>query len=185
MIAWIDVETSGLDARKNRLLEIACIVTDDELNMVDEVGFHAIVHYTAVEVAQIYCETVPFVQEMHTKTGLWQKLATGTKLARIDVNLEDYLEYHGALNSRVGGNSVRLDMNFMDRHLPESAQALSYQMCDVTTVAKLAQSWFGTPPFVKVGAHTAMGDIRESIAELRYYRQQAFRAVSETTKGKI
>lgn len=180
-IAWVDCETSGLDANRHYLLEIAVIVTDAELNILDEVGFHAIRHFNKIKAQAIKEATTPYVQEMHTKTGLWDKLVTGTYIWEIDGDLVRYLKRFGEPNTMpVAGNSVRLDMNFMDAELPLTAAFLDYHMRDVSTVAGLASDWYNLPWFEKTSDHTAMTDIRESIRELKHYREAIFRPVSET-----
>ena len=179
-IAFIDVETDSLDAHSGYLLEIACLVTDADLNILDDEGFHAVVKYRPIQALSLRLNAAPVVQEMHDKTGLWKKLLSpeAMPLDGIDRRLREYLRDFGDPGTMpVGGNSVRLDMNFMDRHLPKTAGHLHYQMRDVTTVAKLAQAWYpDLPEFEKHSDHTAMVDIRESIRELQYYRQAAFKA---------
>lgn len=183
-IAWVDVETDGLDPNEKHLLEIAVLVTDSELNILHEEGFHAVVHYTASEVADMFVNATPYVQEMHSKTGLWEKLrdrtVTGT-LKHIDLSLREYLRMFGDPRSMpVAGNSVRLDMNFMDKHLPLTSAHLDYHMRDVSTIAGLASDWYDLPYFEKKSDHTAAVDIRESIRELKHYREAIFKTVSET-----
>jgi Oligoribonuclease (3''->5'' exoribonuclease) len=179
-IAFIDVETDSLNAHDGHLLEIACLVTDTDLNVLEGEGFHAVVYYSPSDADDMRYAANPVVQEMHDVTGLWHKLS-GPKalhLHNVDSRLRKYLSRFGRAHQMpVGGNSVRLDMNFMDRHLPKTANFLHYQMRDVTTVAKLAQAWYpDLAEFEKRSDHTAMVDIRESIRELQYYRQAVFKA---------
>jgi oligoribonuclease len=179
-IAFIDVETDSLDAHNGHLLEIACLVTDENLNVLDKRGYHAGVYYIPSDVDDMRYAADPVVQEMHDKTGLWKKLSgtDATPLPLIDRDLRRYLAKFGEPGTMpVGGNSVRLDMNFIDKHLPQVSEYLHYQMRDVTTVAKLAQDWYpDLPEFEKISDHTAMVDIQESIRELQYYREVAFKA---------
>ena len=181
-IAWIDTETNGLDASKNSLLEIAVIVTDCELNVLDEVGFHAVVRYELPRAQELYDQAVPFVQDMHTKTGLWHRLSEVDALPRfvVDRDLRDYLQHFGEPGTMpVAGNTVRLDMNFMDANLPTTAKFLDYHMRDVSTVAGFANDWYDLPWFQKKSDHTAMVDIRESIREIKHYREAVFRNAAE------
>lgn len=173
-IAWIDVETSGLDANKEHLLEVACLVTDTDLNLLDEVGYQSTVGYSSDQVKSIRDSAVPFVQKMHDDNGLWSRLIEGKPLEQVDQELRDYITglTSTAQSVRVGGNSVRLDLNFLDAYLPQSASILHYRFIDVSTVAVLAKWWKDVPDFVKQGNHRAMGDIRESIEQLRYLREQ-------------
>lgn len=177
VITWVDVETSGLDPRKCSLLEIAVLVTDENLNILDTDGYQAVVHHGFWRARRAYRKAVPFVQEMHTRTGLWDKLEDGKPLKQIDQELHSYIaKFSLPRTSPVGGNSVRLDMNFMDRYLPETATHLDFHMRDVSTVGGLARDWgYGLPWFEKASDHTAMTDIRESIRELRHYREAIFR----------
>lgn len=186
-IPWIDCETTGLNAQNNHLLEIACIVTDSQLNVLDAKGYHAVVWYSEDAVEKMRAEAHPVVQDMHNKTGLWGKLSGGKYLNQIDAELFKYLRQFGRKGMMpVGGNTVRLDMNFMDEYLPKTAGHLGYQMRDVTTVAKLAQAWYpDLPEYEKVSDHTAMTDIKESIRELKHYREVAFRKVSETDRAEL
>ncbi len=181
-IAWIDVETDSLDAETGHLLEIACLVTDPELHILDERGFHAVIEYSDEEVAQMRRMAHPVVKEMHDKTGLWDLLrgAAATPLRRVDEDLLAYLRRFGERGQvPVAGNSVRLDMNFIDKHLPGVSGHLDYHMRDVSTVAGLANDWYDLPPFVKHNDHTAMVDIRESIRELKHYRELIFKSPNE------
>lgn len=179
-IAWVDAETDGLDAHENHLLEIACLVTDENLNILDPEGFHAIVHYSWEEVERMRDAAFPVVQEMHDKTGLWGKLylpeGRAVDQCIIDATLVGYLKQFGEPGTMpVGGNSVRLDMNFMDRHLPATSEFLDYHMRDVSTIAGLASDWYDLPYFEKHSDHTAMVDIKESIRELKHYRETIFK----------
>jgi len=175
-ITWIDVETTGLSAQRNSLLEIACLVTDGDLNVLDESGYQAVVHHTYGQAQTAFAEANGYVQHMHAKTGLWGRLTSGTALSLIDTQLHRYVrQFSEAKTSPVGGNSVRLDMNFMDANLPLVAGHLDYHMIDVSTVSNLASIWYGEPWFEKASDHTAMTDIRESIKELKHYRKAAFK----------
>lgn len=175
-ITWIDVETTGLDPHENSLLEIACLVTDSELNILDEEGFQAPVYHSPrmLDMAQGECND--YVLQMHAKTGLWDRLASGTPLSQINEELAEYVSAFSApRTSPVGGNSVRLDMNFMDRHLPLVSAHLDYHMVDVSTIATLNHLWNGGEWFEKASDHTAMTDIRECLRELRHYRKAVFK----------
>lgn len=185
-IAWIDTETTGLDAQTDKLLEIAVIITDQDLNEISE--FHAVVRYTQLEVANMMFAAGAFVQKMHAETGLWRKLwESGSEpLKAIERNLLEWLQLHGEPKTMpVGGNSVRLDMNFIDKHLPSVGAYLSHHMRDVSTVAGFASDWYDLPWFEKASDHTAMTDIRECLREIRHYQDAVFKtpggSVSETS----
>lgn len=183
-IAWIDVETDSLDAETGHLLEIACLVTDGDLNVLDEEGFHAVVKYTSNEAHAMRVAAKPVVREMHDKTGLWVRtwMPEAVPLDEVDLRLSHYLSDFGAMYEMpVAGNSVRLDMNFMDKHLPRVSNYLDYHMRDVSTLAGFANDWYGHgwDEFEKHNDHTAMTDIRESIREARYYRERFWKPLTE------
>lgn len=169
LIAWIDVETDGLKAQENSLLEIACLVTDPQLNILDEKGFESVILYSPDRAEEMRKNATPFVREMHDKTGLWEKLPFGEPLSRVDYDLHSYLRdfsYQPRM-MRLGGNSVRLDLNFVEEFLPNTYSHLHYRFIDVTTVTTL-MDWWGNPVRdFKDKEHSAMSDIRESIEELR------------------
>jgi len=175
-ITWIDVETTGLNAHEHRLLEVACLVTDENLNILDQRGYQAVVHHSEEEFGLAVLAANEYVSDMHMKTGLWERLPHGKPLGKIDSELSAYVaQFSKPRTSPVGGNSVRLDMNFMDAYLPLTAGHLDYHMRDVSTIAGLASDWFGAPWFEKASDHTAMTDIQESIRELKHYRELIFK----------
>lgn len=176
-IVWIDVETTGLTAHKEQLLEIAVLVTDLDLNLLDETGYQATIAYTPQQAAAMREQAGEYVREMHDRSGLWTTIADPERSVAKDVVEASALAYIRRLvpekrTARIGGNSVRLDLNFLDEHLPAITEHLHYRMVDVSTVTGLAHWWKGVPAFDKAGSHTAMADIRESIAELAYLREK-------------
>jgi oligoribonuclease len=172
-IVWVDVETNGLDAHKNYLLEVAALVTDLDLNILDEVGYQTPIHYTEAQAADIRSVTTPYVQNMHDQTGLWGRLPSGKNEFVVDAELLAYIKQFvpEPRTARLGGNSVRLDLNFLEENLPFTAAHLHYRMFDVTSLAGASQWWGGVPNFEKRHTHSAMDDIQESIAEARYIRE--------------
>jgi len=187
-IVWGDVETDGLIGHKGHLLEIAILVTDADLNVLDEEGFHAVVRYSRGQKAAMILNATPYVAQMHAETGLWDKLDSdeSLSLALIDLRLVEYLSHFGAAGTMpFGGNSVKLDLEFIREHLPLTHGYLDYHMRDVSTVAGFANDWFDLPWFEKHNDHTAMTDIRESIREIKHYRDTVFQTagvVSETRR---
>lgn len=173
-ITWIDVETGGLDESKDNLYEVATLVTDRNLNILDPEGFKMVVHYPREELEALRNASVPFVQDMHEKTGLWDRLSSGTPLAEVDTQLHEYIaQFSEPGTSWLGGNSITLDRNFLRANLPQSFGHLSYRSVDVSTVAGLAKAWYGLS-YEKKLLHSAFSDITESIAELRFYRENIF-----------
>lgn len=174
-IAWIDTETSGLDEREDILLEIACIVTDSELN---ELGtFHEVVYFSEAGVARLKRRARPVVVDMHERTGLWDRLTDGTFPRNIDRDLMLFLEQYGGIGTMpIAGNSVAFDARFMREYLPNAFGYLDYRMIDVSTLRLLKDRWFPeTPKLEKHSDHTALKDIQESIRELKHYREVMFK----------
>lgn len=171
-IAWIDVETTGVEAADHFLLEVACLVTDSQLNVLEDKGFQAEVFYDATSIAQLKALTSDYVIDMHTKTGLWDRLESGTPMDQLDDELHAYIS--GLVpevgTAWLGGNSVKLDRDFINMNLPKSAGHLLYRSVDVTSFAFAARHWYGLE-FSKKLTHSAFSDIRESIDELRFYRE--------------
>ena len=166
---------TGLDPAKNVIVEIATIVTDDELNIVAE-GPDLVVHATEEQLALME----PVVVEMHTKSGLLDQIRSST------LSLEDagaqtlaFIKEHVPQPRSVPlcGNSIGMDRRFLDAYLPEIEQYLHYRSVDVSSVKELVRRWY---PSVlnqlrnKQGTHRALDDIRESVIELRHYREHVF-----------
>ncbi|QDP45563.1 exonuclease [Microbacterium phage FuzzBuster] len=167
---WVpaDCETTGLVARDHLLLEIQVFIVEPTApyEKVEPDGFHAIIQHDPEEA---YHRADEYVREMHEKTGLWWKLRYGTPLAQVDADLRAYLEEH--LARRQGflvGNSVRLDQNFIEHHLPLSHDWLHYRAIDVTSIAMWARHEHGIGWMPKEAKHTATDDIEETLAELRW-----------------
>jgi len=179
-LVWVDAETTGLTAHKETLLEVAILVTDLELNLLDETGYQSAIYVGSHgPVTLLRAASDPFVQKMHDTSGLWDAVGDPARSKPIDVVEAEALAYIQSLvpekrTARVAGNSVRLDMNFLDEHLPLVMGHLHYRMADVSSLAGMAQWWAGVDVFPKALGHTAMADIRESLAELRYLRAAVF-----------
>ena len=176
-VVWADVETTGLDSHEDLLLEVACLVTDLELNVLDESGFQAKILWPADRLARARAQTNDFVRAMHDRTGLWVACsdpADALPLGQVDASLTAYVKQlvPEPRTARMGGNSIRLDLNFADRYLPAFAAHLHYRMLDVSSWTGPAQWWANVPEYPKARNHTAMADIRESIAEMRYLRER-------------
>lgn len=178
-VAWIDIETTGTDPydKGDKLLQVACIVTDSDLNILDEQGINLIVKYSEEEAQELYDMSVPFVQEMHKTTGLWNRITSGEALPleTVDELLYDYLRkfYPEKGDLWFGGNSVYLDRSFLEKFAPKAYNHIHYRTVDVTSFGGPARAWFGYE-FEKKRSHDAMEDIMESINELRAYRKDLF-----------
>jgi len=173
-LVWIDCEMTGLDLAKDALVEIACIVTDGELNAVDE-GVDVLIKPSA-EALDGMAEVV---REMHTTSGLLAELPDGLNLAEAQDIVLAYIRQHVPESRKVPlcGNSIATDRSFLARDMPELDSFLHYRMVDVSSIKELARRWYPRAYFAspeKHGGHRALADIRESIRELRYYREAVF-----------
>jgi len=173
-LVWIDCEMTGLDLKRDALIEIACLVTDGSLDVLDE-GIDLVIKPPPEALDQM--EDV--VREMHTASGLLDELATGVTLAEAQEQVLGYVRKHISEPRRVplAGNSIATDRVFIARDMPELDAFLHYRMVDVSSIKELARRWyprayFASPP--KRGGHRALADITESIQELRYYRDTVF-----------
>jgi oligoribonuclease len=166
---------TGLDPVKNVIVEIATIITDDELNIVAE-GPDLVVHQPDEALALME----PIVVEMHTKSGLLPAIRASTiDLATAGAETLAFIKQHVPEARKVPlcGNSIGMDRRFLDQHLPEIEHWLHYRSIDVSSVKELVRRWYpslnnGRP--YKAGTHRALDDIRESVSELRFYRERVF-----------
>ncbi|MGN6795887.1 MAG: oligoribonuclease [Streptosporangiaceae bacterium] len=173
-LVWIDCEMTGLDLASDALVEIACVVTDGELKEVDE-GIDLIIKPSAEALDHM----PELVREMHTASGLLNELAGGMTLAEAQDQLLAYVRSHVTepRKAPLCGNSIATDRAFLARDLPRLDDFLHYRMIDVSSIKELARRWYPRAYFAspaKVGGHRALADIKESITELRYYRETVF-----------
>jgi len=173
-LVWIDCEMTGLNLERDALIEIACLVTDSALDVLDE-GIDLVIKPPAEALDQM--EDV--VREMHTASGLLAELASGVTLAEAQEQVLGYVRSYISEPRKVplAGNSIATDRVFIARDMPELDAFLHYRMVDVSSIKELARRWyprayFASPP--KRGGHRALADITESIQELRYYRKTVF-----------
>jgi oligoribonuclease len=173
-LVWIDCEMTGLDLARDALIEIACLVTDGNLNVLDD-GIDLVIKPPAEAVDQM----VPVVRDMHTTSGLIDELASGVTLAEAQDQVLGYVRglVQDARRVPLCGNSIATDRAFLARDMPELDSFLHYRMVDVSSIKELARRWYPRAYFAspqKHGGHRALADIRESIQELRYYREAIF-----------
>jgi len=175
MLAWIDLEMTGLDPTRHTIVEIACLVTDDDLAIVAE-GPELIVHASPEQLSQMD----EYVSAMHTRSGLLAAMeASELSLADAGTQTLDFLKQHIPEPRTVplAGNSIGTDRRFLVAQLPEIEDYLHYRSIDVSTVKELCRRWhpeiFKAAP-AKEGGHRALQDIRESVGELAYYRTALF-----------
>lgn len=174
-LVWIDCEMTGLDLAKDQLVEIAVIVTEPDLTELDA-GINVIIRPDDLSVLE---GMDPVVLDMHTSSGLLELIPDGVPLADAEQQVLAYVRQHvpDARKAPLAGSSVYVDRGFLTRDMPELDAHLHYRLVDVSSVKEVARRWyprayFNTPE--KRGNHRALGDIRESIAELRYYRDAIF-----------
>lgn len=175
-LVWIDLEMTGLDPSRDTILETAALITNNELDPVAE-GPVLAIHHPA-EVLEAMDE---WNREHHAGSGLTQRvLSSRLSMAEAERRLLDFVKgYCPARTSPLCGNSVWQDRRFLARHMPAFEGYLHYRNIDVSTVKELVRRWYpdGTKAPEKKHSHLALDDIRESIDELRFYRQHFFRAV--------
>ena len=175
MLVWMDLEMTGLDHTSDAIVEIATLITDDDLEIIAE-GPDLVVHVSD----EVLAAMDPFVIDMHTRSGLLEQIKAST------ISLEDagaqtlaFIKQHVPEERTVPlcGNSIGTDRRFLAAYLPEIEEYLHYRSIDVSSVKELVKRWYpdvdAERPQGK-GAHRALDDIRESVRELVYYRARVF-----------
>ena len=176
VLAWMDLEMTGLDPARHVIVEIATLLTDDDLTIVAE-GPDLVVHQPPEALAQMD----QVVREMHTKSGLLPAIeASTTTLEDAGAATLAFLRDHVPTAGTVPlcGNSIGTDRRFLARYLPEIEEHLHYRSVDVSTIKELSRRWYPgvvTAAPRKSGGHRALDDIRESVTELAYYRGAVFK----------
>ena len=174
-LVWVDCEMTGLDLRRDALIEIAVLVTDSDLRILDE-GIDLVIAAPAERLNEM--EAV--VREMHAASGLTDLVRTSTiTVAEAERQVLDHLRKHvpDARTVPLCGNSIATDRAFLARDMPELDGFLHYRMVDVSSIKELCRRWYPRVYFSqpqKGLAHRALADIKESIRELRYYRSTVF-----------
>ncbi|KZS58080.1 oligoribonuclease [Mycobacterium ostraviense] len=174
-LVWIDCEMTGLNIASDKLIEIAVLVTDADLNILGD-GVDVVIHADDDALSSM----IDVVAEMHTRSGLIEEVKASTvDLATAETMVLDYINEHvkQPKTAPLAGNSIATDRSFIARDMPALDAFLHYRMIDVSSIKELCRRWypriyFGQPP--KGLAHRALADIHESIRELRYYRRTAF-----------
>ncbi|WP_341719352.1 oligoribonuclease [Micromonospora sp. FIMYZ51] len=175
LLVWIDCEMTGLDLRGDKLIEVAALVTDPDLNVLGD-GVDVVIHADDAAL-----DAMPeIVRTMHAKSGLTDEVRRSTvTLAEAEDLVLDYVTRHvkDPRTAPLCGNSIATDRGFIARDMPRLDAHLHYRMIDVSSIKELCRRWyprvyFGQPQ--KGLAHRALADIRESIRELAYYRRTIF-----------
>lgn len=171
----MDLEMTGLDPARHVIVEIASLITDDDLNVIAE-GPDLVIH----QPAELLADMDTIVVEMHTRSGLLRSIAASTiGLAEAGEATLAFLRSHIDAPRTVPlcGNSIGMDRRFLSAYLPDIENFLHYRSIDVSSVKELAKRWYprrlAARPH-KTGSHRALDDIRESVAELAFYRQMCF-----------
>jgi oligoribonuclease len=170
-LVWIDLEMTGLDPDHCVIVEIATIVTEDDLTVVAE-GPNLTIHQPEEALAAME----PVVVEMHTKSGLIERIRqSDVTLAQASKETRDFIAEHtDPKTAPLCGNSVWKDKQFLEKYMREVSDLLHYRIVDVSTLKELVRRWY--PPSLRAPrkreVHRALDDIRESIEELRWYREK-------------
>lgn len=171
-LVWIDLEMSGLDLEKNKIIEVAIVITNRELEMLHEPVSFAIKHPKS-----IFEEMDEWNQTTHKESGLLDRMQVeGISLAEAEKKCLELLEeFCKDKLCPLAGNAAHIDRMFLMKYMPELNSKLNFLNVDVSTVRMLAKRWYPRLPyFVKEIRHTALSDILESIEELKYYREKVF-----------
>lgn len=185
MLVWMDLEMTGLDHTSEVIVEIATLVTDDELNIVAE-GPDLVVH----QPEDVLARMDPFVVDMHTRSGLLDLIRTSTvTLEQAGDETLAFIREHCPVERTVPlcGNSIGTDRRFLAAYLPAIEEYLHYRSVDVSSLKELVRRWYPdvlTQRGWKQGSHRALDDIRESIAELQLYRSLVF-AGADDVKARL
>jgi len=184
MLIWMDLEMTGLDPERHVIVEIATLVTDDDLNIIAE-GPDLVIHQPDEALA----EMDDFVTNMHITSGLLDLIKTST--VSHDEAMQqtlDFIKMHSPEPMKIPlcGNSIRTDRAFLTKYMPDIENWLHYRCVDVSTVKELVKRWNPglehARPKGEGTTHRAMDDIRDSVAELKFYRDKVFRSADETKK---
>jgi oligoribonuclease len=173
-MVWIDCEMTGLELGRDALVEVAVLVTDSDLNILGE-GVDVV-----IKPPQEALDGMPdVVREMHTSSGLLDALDSGTTLLDAQEQVLAYVKEHvpTARKAPLAGNSVYVDRGFLHRDMPALDEYLHYRLVDVSSIKELVRRWFPRVYFNSPGqhgGHRALADIRESIEELKFYREAVF-----------
>lgn len=185
MLIWMDLEMTGLNPDIHVIVEIATLVTDDDLNIVAE-GPDLVI----AQPEELLVHMDDFVTNMHTTSGLLEMMKTSTisEAEAMQRTLDFIKEYSPEpMKIPLCGNSIRTDRTFLAKYMPDIENWLHYRCVDVSTVKELVKRWNPglehARPKSEGTTHRAMDDIRDSVAELKFYRDRVFRTAEETKKS--
>ena len=184
-LVWIDCEMTGLDLEVDELVEIAVVITDFELNVLDP-GLSIVIKPDASALEAMS----DFVRNMHTESGLINEIPNGVSLAEAEYETLEYVLKFvpTSRTAPLAGNTIGTDRSFLAKFMPRLDGHLHYRSVDVSSVKELSRRWFPRIYFnapAKNGGHRALADILESIRELDYYRRAAFVAAPGPTTERV
>jgi oligoribonuclease len=170
-LVWIDCEMTGLNPEIDCLVEVAVVITNSELEILDA-GLNVVIKPRAESWSQMN----DFVRQMHTQSGLVEDVENGVELAEAEKLILDYIKKFvpNEKEAPLAGNSIGTDRMFLNRYMPNLDKYLHYRNIDVSSIKELTRRWYPRVYFQlpkKDGGHRALADILESIQELRYYRE--------------
>lgn len=172
-LVWIDCEMTGLDLEVDELVEIAIVVTDFDLNVLDP-GFQVVIKPDASALANMN----DFVTSMHESSGLLAEIPDGVSLAEAEFEALEYIQrFAPEGKAPLAGNTIGTDRMFLAKYMPRVDRWLHYRSVDVSSIKELSRRWYPRAYFnapAKDGGHRALADILESIRELAYYRRAVF-----------
>ena len=184
LMVWLDLEMTGLDVVRDTIVEIAVLVTNAELEPLDE-GMDLVVHQPSSALDAMD----DFVRKMHERSGLLPEIvASKVSLEEAGADALAYVKKHvpEPRTAPLCGNSIGVDRRFLDRYLPELDGYVHYRSIDVSSLKELCRRWYPEAykkrP-AKAESHRALDDVRESIAELRYYRDAMMRPPDAAAAG--
>jgi len=175
VLVWMDLEMTGLEPETDVIVEIATLITDDDLNIIAE-GPDLVIHQSDEVLARMN----QIVVDMHTKSGLLEAIKSSTiTLEEAGAATLEFIRQHipEARTIPLCGNSIGTDRRFLAKYLPEIENHLHYRSVDVSTIKELARRWYpklGSDRPNKGGTHRALDDIRASVNELAFYREHVF-----------
>jgi len=175
VLVWMDLEMTGLEPETDVIVEIATLITDDDLNIIAE-GPDLVIHQSDEVLARMN----QIVVDMHTKSGLLEAIKSSTiTLEEAGAATLEFIRQHipEARTIPLCGNSIGTDRRFLAKYLPEIENYLHYRSVDVSTIKELARRWYpklGSDRPNKGGTHRALDDIRASVNELAFYRERVF-----------
>lgn len=169
----MDLEMTGLDPAKDTILEIACAITDKDLNLLDRTRTYVIRHSES-----LLLNMDDWNKSYHIKTGLYsQVLKSKVTMKQAERELLEYIkQYAKPQKNLLAGASIHIDKLFLQRRMPKLHKYLKWQILDVATVRNLGYKWYGIEPFPKNDVHRAHDDVIESIEELKYFREAIFKS---------